>query len=59
MSASADDSGETAALAGPLWERLSAVRSDRALAVEDDIFYTGIGLTAATLIVEDLGERLG
>jgi iron complex transport system substrate-binding protein len=55
----ADDSGEAAALAGPLWPRLSAVRSDRAYAVEDDVFYTGIGLTAATLMVEDLTDKLG
>ena len=56
---SAEDSGESAALAGPLWDRLSAVQADRAIAVEDDVFYTGIGLTAAGLIVDDLAERLG
>ena len=28
-------------------------------AVTTDVLYTGIGLTAATLIVEDLGDRLG
>ncbi|UOY03582.1 ABC transporter substrate-binding protein [Blastococcus sp. PRF04-17] len=55
----ARDSGEAAVLGGPLWPRLGAVRDGRALAVEDDVFYTGIGLTAATLILEDLGDRLG
>jgi iron complex transport system substrate-binding protein len=55
----ADESGEAAAVAGPLWPRLGAVQEDRAHAVEDDVFYTGIGLTAATLIVEDLTDRLG
>ena len=55
----AEDSGETAVLAGPLWSRLGAVQEERALAVEDDVFFTGIGLTAATLIVEDLTDRLG
>ncbi|WP_245160577.1 iron-siderophore ABC transporter substrate-binding protein [Blastococcus sp. CT_GayMR20] len=55
----ADDSGEAAALAGPLWPRLRAVQEDRALAVEDDVFFTGIGLTAANLMIEDLADRLG
>jgi iron complex transport system substrate-binding protein len=53
-----EDSGEAAAVAGPLWPRLAAVQSGRAYAVEDDVFYTGIGLRAATLIVEDLTEKL-
>ena len=55
----AEESGETEIVAGPLWPRLQAVQEDRAHAVEDDVFYTGIGLTAATLIVEDLADRLG
>jgi iron complex transport system substrate-binding protein len=54
----AADSGEAAVVAGPLWPRLSAVQSGRAYAVEDDVFYTGIGLMAATLMVEDLAEKL-
>jgi iron complex transport system substrate-binding protein len=55
----AEESGEAEIVAGPLWPRLQAVQEDRAYAVEDDVFYTGIGLTAATLIVEDLADRLG
>ena len=55
----AADSGEDAVRAGPLWSRLAAVQEDRAIAVEDDVFYTGIGPTAASLIVERLGEQLG
>jgi len=55
----ADESGEDAVLAGPLWSRLAAVEEGRAVAVEDDVFYTGIGPTAASLIVERLGEELG
>jgi iron complex transport system substrate-binding protein len=55
---SADDSGEQAAVAGPLWSRLGAVQADRAHAVEDDVFYTGIGLTAANLQVTALEELL-
>jgi iron complex transport system substrate-binding protein len=54
----AEDSGEEAAVAGPLWSRLGAVQADRAFAVEDDVFFTGIGLTAATLMLEDLKEKL-
>jgi iron complex transport system substrate-binding protein len=54
----AEDSGETAALAGPLWPRLGAVQAGRAHAVEDDVFFTGIGLTAAKLMVADLEEQL-
>jgi iron complex transport system substrate-binding protein len=53
------ESGEAAVLGGPLWPRLSAVQQDRALPVEDDVFFTGIGLTAARLMVEDLADRLG
>jgi iron complex transport system substrate-binding protein len=55
----AEDSGEAAVVAGPLWPRLSAVADGRAYAVEDDVFFTGIGLAAANLIVEDLTDRLG
>jgi iron complex transport system substrate-binding protein len=53
-----EDSGEATVLAGPLWPRLGAVRSGQAHAVEDDVFFTGIGLTAATLMVEDLTDTL-
>jgi iron complex transport system substrate-binding protein len=55
---SADDSGEAGLLAGPLWPRLAAVAEGRAFPVEDDIFYTGIGLRAATLQLEELRELL-
>ncbi|MCA0144249.1 hypothetical protein [Blastococcus sp. LR1] len=43
-------------MAGPLWPRLTAVAEDRAYAVEDDVFYTGIGLRAATLQLEQLRD---
>jgi iron complex transport system substrate-binding protein len=52
------DSGEAAAVAGPLWPRLTAVAQGQAHAVEDDVFYTGIGLKAATLQLESLEELL-
>lgn len=53
-----DESGEQAVLAGPLWSRLRAVQSGRAYGVDGDIYYSGIGLTAASLIVEDLEGKL-
>ncbi len=52
------DSGEAAVLAGPLWASLGAVKAGRAFAVDGDIFYSGIGLRAATLMLEDLREML-
>jgi iron complex transport system substrate-binding protein len=52
------DSGSDAVQSGPLWPRLGAVQGGRAYAVEDDVFFTGIGLTAASLIVEELGTTL-
>ena len=54
----ADASGEDGVVAGPLWSRLGAVADDRAYAVEDDVFFTGIGLRAATLQIEELRELL-
>jgi iron complex transport system substrate-binding protein len=54
----ADDSGEASVVGGPLWSRLTAVQNGRALGVEDDVFFTGIGPTAATLIVDNLASRL-
>jgi len=53
-----DESGQDEVVGGPLWPRLSAVRDGRAIEVEDDVFYTGIGPTAASLIVDRLGEEL-
>ena len=52
------DSGEAGVVAGPLWSRLGAVAEGRAHDVEDDVFYTGIGLRAATLQLEALRELL-
>ena len=54
----AEDSGEAAVVAGPLWPLLSGVAQGGAHAVEDDVFYTGIGLRAASLQLEALRELL-
>ncbi|MBN1091871.1 iron-siderophore ABC transporter substrate-binding protein [Blastococcus sp. TML/M2B] len=53
-----DESGEADVVAGPLWPLLPAVAADRAHAVDDDVFFTGIGLTAARLQLERLTELL-
>jgi iron complex transport system substrate-binding protein len=53
------ESQAAAVLAGPLWPRLGAVAEGNAHQVEDDIFYTGVGLRAATLQLEQLRELLG
>ncbi|GAA3180031.1 iron-siderophore ABC transporter substrate-binding protein [Blastococcus jejuensis] len=53
-----DESGLAGALAGPLWPRLTAVQEGRAYAVEDDVFFTGIGLTAANLQLDALEDLL-
>ncbi|RBY89336.1 ABC transporter substrate-binding protein [Blastococcus sp. TF02A-30] len=54
-----DESGAATVVAGPLWPRLTAVAEGNAHAVEDDVFYTGIGLRAATLQLDALRELLG
>ncbi|MGZ4542983.1 MAG: ABC transporter substrate-binding protein [Mycobacteriaceae bacterium] len=51
-------SGEQSVLAGPLWSRLGAVQSSRAHAVDGDVFYLGIGLTAANRVLKDLQGML-
>lgn len=56
----ADGEAQAAAvLAGPLWPRLTAVAEGNAHQVEDDVFFTGVGLRAATLQLEQLRELLG
>lgn len=55
---SAEDSGQLSVLAGPLWSGLAAVEKGQAFLVEDDVYFTGIGLGAASLIVADMSEKL-
>ena len=52
------DSGEQAVLAGPLWTTLGAVKAGKAFAVDGDVYYSGIGLRAATLMLDDLRGKL-
>ncbi|UCM88709.1 ABC transporter substrate-binding protein [Streptomyces marincola] len=53
-----DASGEEAAVGGPLWEGLSAVREGRAFRVDDQLWFLGIGYTAAGHILDELETHL-
>ncbi|SDK15608.1 iron complex transport system substrate-binding protein [Nonomuraea maritima] len=44
--------------AGPLWKNLSAVKEGHAFGVDDEIWMTGIGVTAAGKILDDLTKYL-
>jgi iron-siderophore transport system substrate-binding protein len=44
---------------GPLWMTLSAVKAGRVHVVDDEVWMTGIGITAANKILDDLGKYLG
>ena len=53
-----DASGEDAAVGGPLWEDLTAVRENRAFPVNDQLWFLGIGYTAAEQILDEIQETL-
>ncbi|UBU15250.1 ABC transporter substrate-binding protein [Nonomuraea gerenzanensis] len=44
--------------AGPLWKNLKAVKAEHAFNVDDEIWMTGIGVTAAGKILDDLDKHL-
>ncbi|NUT38001.1 MAG: iron-siderophore ABC transporter substrate-binding protein [Hamadaea sp.] len=44
--------------AGPLWQGLSAVKAGKTYTVKDEVWMTGIGVTAATKILDDLQAHL-
>ncbi|TDD41004.1 iron-siderophore ABC transporter substrate-binding protein [Nonomuraea terrae] len=44
--------------AGPLWQNLKAVKAGHAYNVDDEIWMTGIGVTAANKILDDLDKHL-
>jgi iron complex transport system substrate-binding protein len=44
--------------AGPLWTKLSAVAAGRSYVVDDETWMTGIGVTAAGKILDDLAKYL-
>ncbi|UED85725.1 ABC transporter substrate-binding protein [Streptomyces profundus] len=53
-----DASGEEGAVGGPLWEDLTAVQENRAFPVNDQLWYLGIGYTAANQIIDEIEETL-
>lgn len=55
---SAEGSGEDAAVGGPLWDTLTAVQQERAFRVDDDLWFLGIGYTAADQILNELAGHL-
>ncbi|MDT0305426.1 iron-siderophore ABC transporter substrate-binding protein [Streptomyces sp. DSM 44917] len=55
---SPEASGEEAAVGGPLWDDLTAVQEDRAFHVNDQLWFMGIGYTAAGLILDELEANL-
>ncbi|MGP3969460.1 ABC transporter substrate-binding protein [Streptomyces sp. 6N223] len=55
---STEGSGEDAAVGGPLWDTLTAVQNDQAFRVDDDLWFLGIGYTAANQILDELAEHL-
>jgi iron complex transport system substrate-binding protein len=49
---------QTEVTAGPLWNKLGAVAAGHVYVVDDEIWMTGIGITAANKILDDLTARL-
>lgn len=49
-----DAAGTTAVLAGPAWRALTAVRTNRAYPVDDQLWFQGIGCTGANLVLSQL-----
>ncbi|MCP2261041.1 iron complex transport system substrate-binding protein [Streptoalloteichus tenebrarius] len=50
--------GMDAALAGPLWSQLGAVKAGHAQKVADETWFLGLGLLAANSVLDDLEKRL-
>ncbi|SHG02554.1 ABC transporter substrate-binding protein [Streptoalloteichus hindustanus] len=50
--------GMDAALAGPLWSQLGAVKAGHAQPVADETWFLGLGLLAANAVLDDLEHRL-
>ncbi|WP_406202095.1 iron-siderophore ABC transporter substrate-binding protein [Kitasatospora sp. NBC_01560] len=51
--------GTTATLASPGWQALGAVRAHRAFEVDDQLWFQGIGYTAANYVLAELQRFLG
>ena len=50
--------GETSVTGGAIWPKLSAVKTGHAKAVNDDVWFLGLGPTGAQLILQDLRSML-
>lgn len=46
--------GEKAALEGPIWSKLEAVKAGNVQRVNDDVWFLGLGPTGASLVLQDL-----
>ena len=46
--------GEKAAVEGPLWGQMQAVKDGQAIRVNDDVWFLGLGPTGANQILDDL-----
>lgn len=55
---SPDKSGESKAVDGALWKSMKAVKNDRAYHVSDDLWFMGIGYTAAEKILDEIEDHL-
>ncbi len=55
---SAEKSGEAEAVGSPLWKNLEAVKNGKAFHVNDDLWFMGIGYTAANQIVDEVEKHL-
>ncbi|GHB36564.1 ABC transporter periplasmic component [Streptomyces viridiviolaceus] len=51
-------SGESKTLDGSLWKNMKAVKAGRAFHVNDDLWFMGIGYTAADQILDELEAKL-
>ncbi|WP_166821576.1 ABC transporter substrate-binding protein [Brevibacterium limosum] len=51
--------GEEAALDSSQWRGLDAVKDGKAVRVNDDVWFRGLGPTGAGQILDDLGDHLG
>jgi iron complex transport system substrate-binding protein len=52
----AAQSPEADYLADPLWQQLNAVKNNKVFKINDDYWYTGIGMIAANLVIDDLEQ---
>lgn len=55
---SPEKSGQEQAVGGPLWTSMTAVREDMVFPVDDQLWFLGIGYTAAEQVLAELTEHL-